>query len=365
MTSSSTELLKEIVSELKGIKLEMSNMSHSMSIMKDKTSIMEMRQSTITGEGTDAIRHMEQWAKGESAQLTDKTIEFCRTRILAAKPDRAVEVCTYSDLFLQKDTRRGHYELIAFYKVVIENEVAFFNKGDEYAQGWIGMLLPEMRKIMSSKDVSLPDLPPVLENMLELALPLDKMNRPFKQIQVSGWMSPEHSKNENLSAEVIAEKVKQLPGKVKKVLKEMSKEKDEDPRVTLMHAAVQFKMMHEKYHEANKIIQKHQAKTENDKKRKAGGDGQQSDDEYFLWSVATEEALGKMMPLLPLAIAEANVIKKQNDFEMAEASLKMVQHERDRKAEAIKENAEETEAIKENDEELKKTEDAEPESGAR
>ena len=72
-----------------------------------------------------------------------------------------------------------------------------------------------------------------------------------------------------------------------------------------------------------------------------------------------------MMPELPLAIAEANVIKKQSDFEMAEASLKMVQHERDRKAEAIKENAEETEAIKENDEELKKTDDAEPESGAR
>ena len=63
-TTADTELLKEIVSELKGIKWEMSNMSHSMSIMKDKTSIMEMRQSTITGEGTDAIRHMEQWTKG-------------------------------------------------------------------------------------------------------------------------------------------------------------------------------------------------------------------------------------------------------------------------------------------------------------
>ena len=145
----------------------------------------------------------------------------------------------------------------------------------------------------------------------------------------------------------------------------MPKEKDEDPRVTLMHAAVQFNMMHEKYHEANKIIQKHKAKTDNDKKRKAGGGGQQSDDEYFLWSATTEEALGKMMPLLPLAIAEANVIKKQSDFEMAEASLNMVQHDCDRKAEAIKENAEETEAIKENDEELKKTDDAEPESGAR
>ena len=129
-------------------------------------------------------------------------------------------------MFFQNDTRRAHYALIAFYKVVIESEVAFFNKGYEYAQGWIGMLLPEMRKIMSSKDVALPDLPPVLENMLELALPLDKMNRPFKQIQVSGWMSPEHSKNEDLSAEVIAEKVKQLPENVKEFLNDMPKEKD-------------------------------------------------------------------------------------------------------------------------------------------
>ena len=163
LASPQTHLLAQVVQELKSMKGELTSMNHSMNVLATKTSIMELRQSSVIGEGTDAVRHADQWAKGESAQLSDKAVEFMKTRIESADDNRKLEVCTYSDLFLQKDTRRGQYELICFYKVVVEGEVEFYNKGDEYCQGWVALLVPECRKILHAKGIKLPPTPAGLE----------------------------------------------------------------------------------------------------------------------------------------------------------------------------------------------------------
>ena len=253
LASPQTELLAQVVQVLKSVQGELTSMNHSMNVLATKTSIMELRQSSVIGEGTDAVRHADQWAKGESAQLSDKAVEFMKTRIESADDNRKLEVCTYSDLFLQKDTRRGQYELICFFKVVVEEEVEFYNKGDEYCQGWVGILLPELRKILQAKNIKLPDTPVALEAMLKLSLPLDKCSRPFKQAAVSGWMAPKKcTTSEDLSPEEINELMNKIPKKIKDLLDQMPKEENEDPRVTLMHAAIYFNLYHSRYHEQRK-----------------------------------------------------------------------------------------------------------------
>ena len=245
-------LLAKVVEVLKSVQGELTSMNHSMNVLATKTSIMELRQSSVLGEGTDAVRHADQWAKGESAQLSDKAIEFMKTRIESADDNRKLEVCTYSDLFLQKDTRRGQYELICFYKVVVEGEVEFYNKGDEYCQGWVALLLPECRKILQAKGIKLPEAPPGLQAMLNLSLPLDKASRPFKPSAVSGWMLPKNTTSADLSVDQITRLMRDVPEKVRELIDNMPKTDDEDPRVTLMHAAVYFNLYHSRYHEQRK-----------------------------------------------------------------------------------------------------------------
>ena len=242
-------LLAKVVEVLKDVQGELTSMNHHMQVLSTKTSIMELRQSSVIGEGTDAVRHADQWAKGESAQLSDKAVEFMKTRIESVDESRKLEVCTYSDLFMQKDKRRGQYELICFYKVVVEGEVEFYNKGDEYCQGWVALLLPELRKILQAKDIKLPETPAGLEAMLELSLPLDKSMRPFKQAAVSGWMAPKSTTSEDLSVEQITRLMQDVPNKVQELIANMPKTDDEDPRVTLMNAATYFNLYHARYHE--------------------------------------------------------------------------------------------------------------------
>jgi len=241
-------LLAKVVEVLKDVQGELTSMNHHMQVLSTKTSIMELRQSSVIGEGTDAVRHADQWAKGESAQLSDKAVEFMKTRIESADDKRKLEVCTYSDLFLQKDTRRGQYELICFYKALVEGEVEFYNKGDEYCQGWVALLLPECRKILHAKGIKLPPTPAGLEAMLELSLPLDKSMRPFKQAQVVGWMRPKNTSSEDLSVDQITKLMQDVPEKVRELIGNMPKTDDEDTRTTLMHSAVYFNMYHSRYH---------------------------------------------------------------------------------------------------------------------
>ena len=132
---------------------------------------------------------------------------------------------------------------------MVEGEVEFYNKGDEYCQGWVACLLPELRKILQAKDIKLPDTPAGLAAMLELSLPLDKCMRPFKQAAVSGWMAPKSTTSEDLSVEEITRLMQDVPKNVQELLDNMPKADDEDPRVTLMNAATYFNLYHARYHE--------------------------------------------------------------------------------------------------------------------
>ena len=277
-----------------------------------KLSNIELRQSTNQGEGTDAIRCIDQWARAESALVSRTSFDVLKKRIMASPEDLAAEAGTYTSLFLAKDARRGHYIIIMFYKAVVEKEMAFSNNGSEYTQGWGAVEIPELREMLLAQGVKLPKMSPGLEAMLDLSLPLDRGNFCFKYSDTPEYLAPKKSAfRRDLSDEKVLELVEKLPPIVREIMDKMPKGTGEDVRETMMNAAVYYNDAHARWHKANKIINKDEML-----KKKAKGDPAVSSDEIHrlnkLWAESAEFAMTSVFPDMFATIEQAEMIEGFN-----------------------------------------------------
>ena len=324
----------EMVSELQAMRKTLEKMAKKLSIATEKTAIIELRQSNLQGEGTDAVRSLDQWARADSALLSNKAAEIMKARI-QAKPHECIEACTYTSLFVSKDVRRGHYEIIMMYLGLVEQEYQFYNRGSEYEQGWAAMYMPELREILSSKGCTMPEMPRGLQVMLEMALPLGKDKFPFKWSEVH-WMAPTSAIKKDLDEEQVTELARKLPEKVKELLAKMPKGEDESPSETLMHAAVYFNEFHQRWHESMAVIETEKAK----KKPKNPEEKAKIMDENKRWAEQTELAMKAMLPKMGQAIDEA---QKINEARAKLAAEKKAEKAKKREGSQAAEGAEGTE----------------------
>ena len=139
--------LSDVVLELQGLRRELKQHTYLTKCCCTKLTLIELRQSTTQGEGTDAVRAADQWAKGESALLSLKSVEVI-SKSIQANPKNMVGQGTYTSIFFNKDLRRGWSVVIEMYMSIVRKEYKFFGSGSEYEQGWLLQFMPEFREAL-------------------------------------------------------------------------------------------------------------------------------------------------------------------------------------------------------------------------
>ena len=82
-TSKGQRGFAEMVAELKLIREGFESMDANLESVATKISVIELRQSNLQGEGTDAVRLLDQWARADTALLSKKAVEVVKSRTQA------------------------------------------------------------------------------------------------------------------------------------------------------------------------------------------------------------------------------------------------------------------------------------------
>ena len=301
--------IEAVVKEIKGIKRQLAETNEFSYGCFEKLSLIELRQSNVLGEGTDAIRAVDQWARGESALLPARAVEVISQAMLA-NPASMTEG-TYTSLFYSKDVRRAETHIIEWWLAACKGETEFFGRGSEYEQGWVAQYIPEFRAALASKGVAVKHMPEELEIMLQLILPMDRANEPYTHEKVKDWIGPAFwLVKSNIE---VAELMKKLPEAIKKILTSMPdpSNPNEDPRVKYMQAAAYWRDYCSRYHKAKATVEadatkKAEAKLSKEDREKKD---KQVHDENVAWAIATEMAMKQAFPFMKATVEAGEAIE--------------------------------------------------------
>ena len=320
----------KVLDELKEVKKLLESIQKTSDKHSETSRQIELRQSRLQGEGTDAVRAMHQWAMAEVSTLSAKAVECIASRVRSkVTPGSEVQRGTYSEIFYDKDLRRAQSSLILAFFALVEQEFEFFGTGDEHEQGWVGMRLPELRALLKSEGCKLPPLPVELENMLELALPLDRRLEPYLPSKLFNWMAPSSMVTSELTADEVNNKFEKLPKPIRKLIEAMPKdEKVTDPRIKLMHASTYYNEFLERFHESRRIVKKHGEELEQKRKEEDGtlkAEGELDKE----WCEKVELAMGKVCPVMAETIKTAELLQaKVADAKAAEKKAEKASDEK-------------------------------------
>ena len=101
------QIVRELLQEQKKTNDLLSSIVSSSATTKDKTSNIEMRQNMETkADVQGATRHTEQWALGESANVSDKHLDVLINKLLEHSAE--LGQLSYGYEMMGKDRRRTH-----------------------------------------------------------------------------------------------------------------------------------------------------------------------------------------------------------------------------------------------------------------
>ena len=150
------------------------NIKGSMDNVLEKVSNIELRQSQSSGQANDSVRAVQAWSTGESSCLPKAAIK--KVIETFKQHGRA----TYYEAFVQKDLRRGEFQVFIFYEVCIK-ESGYCIAEAQHSHGECFLFMPSVRKVMQSEageDLKLQPLPEALELLYKLVKPMGRSFKP-------------------------------------------------------------------------------------------------------------------------------------------------------------------------------------------
>ena len=213
-------------------------------------------------------------------------------------------------MFFQKDLRRGYSFVIEMYLGIVCNEFRFFGREMEFEQGWLLQYMPEFRDGLTARGIRLDPLPKDLDLMLQLALPLNKQNKPYLPKDMPDWMAPTFFKSTHSKLQdKVGELFKTLPKPIADLLTSMPQGAvGEDMRVRYMHAAIHYRGFAARYHESQAKVEEHAAEKEKAETTDEMFNQRAKDNKE--WMAATETAFKIHLPGMGAIFEQAEEIEK-------------------------------------------------------